>query len=553
MNHEDGLLGRAAPSEEGTGQAPVLSWAEAIVLQLVLGSVLCFFGLGSHGVISMEGMVVDGAEHMLATRQWIVPYVYDELYTFKPALAYWHSAAVQAVARDLSNGWVLRAPFAANVLVLGLLVVLVVGRATEPATGLFVAVAIEGSALMLEKVRLAEFDVLLAAGVGVAVVATCVNLAKQRSGVMLWCVAYSGLLFGFLAKGAPALMAFLPGLLLAALRTGRWSRLFSVPHLIGFGVMFLFPVGIYLALAVSFSEGTALAQPAWEASWRAWGWGSGELLRTLVKPFLIVVGFLPWCLFVLVPLGPMATSMERLVSRAGMSFFLGGALAFLAVPTHEMRYYLPLGAGIGLCAGVHARDLLRGQLVCRWPLWLFRWLVGLVGAAVLIADTWRGGSVRVLVLLMMVLAAAAGLVPTGSDASRTLRAAVAVSLILAVGQGLVFLPRRAAVRDQSAVARELVPFVPSSSVVWVPGPADRAGKNASLLFYLRRAVRAFDPEAPPPQGSLVLVAKEELERLAIHGVEVDVLVEREAQRSTFVVGVVAGPRPRAAAASSGGK
>ena len=45
----------------------------------MLGAVLCFWRLDVGGFVAMEGMVVDGARHMLETGNWLVPHVYDEL------------------------------------------------------------------------------------------------------------------------------------------------------------------------------------------------------------------------------------------------------------------------------------------------------------------------------------------------------------------------------------------------------------------------------------------------------------------------------------------
>lgn len=81
--------------------------------------------------------------------------------------------------------------------------------------------------------RLAEFDIPLVAGVGIAVVLALDALTASESRPWNWFGAYLALLFAFLAKGVPALMFFGPGLLLAACVTSSWRRLFSVGHVLG--------------------------------------------------------------------------------------------------------------------------------------------------------------------------------------------------------------------------------------------------------------------------------------------------------------------------------
>ena len=78
---------------------------------------------------------------------------------------------------------------------------------------------------------MAEFDISLTAGVGVAVAAACYNLAASRPRWSIWLLGYVALAVGFLTKGVPALAVFAPGLLVAAWAAGRFRRLLGWRHL----------------------------------------------------------------------------------------------------------------------------------------------------------------------------------------------------------------------------------------------------------------------------------------------------------------------------------
>ena len=71
------------------------SWA--LVAYSIVAFFVCFWRLGAGRIIQMEGMVSDGARSMLASGDWLVPRVYGEIYTFKPALAYWFAAIAHGI------------------------------------------------------------------------------------------------------------------------------------------------------------------------------------------------------------------------------------------------------------------------------------------------------------------------------------------------------------------------------------------------------------------------------------------------------------------------
>ncbi len=492
-------------------------WGGALLAYACFAAITCGLGLGSSGLISMEGMVVDGAARMLDAGEWAVPYVYGELYTFKPALAYWLSAAAQAID-PAAPEWVLRLPFAATGALAGLAVLWLVGVTATPRAGLVAALATVGTALFVEKVRLAEYDTPLAAGVAVAVVAAGCNLASRRQRTALWWAAYAGLTFAFLAKGTPALMAYLPGLLLAAATHRRLRSLWAPAHLLPCltGVA---AIGAYLWWAVATAGVEVFDQPLLEARWRGAGWSLEAVGTSIAKPLLIVVAFLPWSLALIATRRGLREldPLPRRLLVSGLAFLVAGVATFAAVAAHEMRYYLPLVPGVALVVAAllgAERPVPRSLAAASRALFALSCVL-LVGVAVhsKVASTVAVAAALALLALGWM---AAERWRAASPARATVRAMVATSVVLAIAQGWVLLPRRAAGRDLKEVADQMRPHLPPGTRLWVAGPADLAGKHASLFHYLEREVRTFAPREPVPAGAAVLLVGD-LERPPVPG------------------------------------
>ena len=175
--------------------------------------------------------MVDGARHMLESGEWVVPRVYGELYAYKPALAYW-LASIPLRLDGRSVRGLLRLPFAAGGFAMGLAVLVLIGRLAGCRAGLLSAIASVTGVLFLQKSRMMEFDITLAAGVGVAVAAACFNLSapRQRWGGLAARLCRSGRRVSRPRVFRPC-MVFGPGILAAALASGRLRRLFGWRHL----------------------------------------------------------------------------------------------------------------------------------------------------------------------------------------------------------------------------------------------------------------------------------------------------------------------------------
>lgn len=432
----------------------MMTWRAALLWYLATALVVCFLRLGSTAAIHNEGIVADGVRHMARTGQLLVPHLYNEPYTYKPPLTHWLVlTSFELTGRE--STWALRAPIGLMALLLGLAVLNGVGRAGTPRLGLMAALATLTTGLGLEKMRIAESDLPLAAGVGVAVVLASVNLATERPRSVNWALCYAALTVGFLAKGTPAAMVFFPGLVAAAWLTGRLRDLVSWRHLIGLS-LFALTFGLYLWLSAGSGHPGLFDQPLAEAHARGVQWDARALAMTLFKPLAAFVAFLPWSGFLpAAVLGLRDTAPRRATTRLlrlSLGFLLGGMLAFLVVPSFEVRYFLPLAAPVGIVAGIVA----------------------------------------------------------GAPARRSLaRWAIAVALGMWLVYVFELVPRRAEKRGFERAANELASLVPEASWLWIPD--NPTNEESLLVFHLDRpAIRLRPGHSEPLPGSLALLTPEQL-------------------------------------------
>lgn len=494
-----------------------------LAILLAFSFVCCFLNLGGFPLTSMEPMVIDGARHMLAHGQWAVPHLYGEIFMFKPPLASWLSAIPLALWNDPSE-LLLRLPFAIVGMTFGLIVFGLFTRAGGPRLGLITALAAIGSVQFTDKVRIAQYQLPLTAGVGLAVAAAVINLSLERPRASLWLLSYFGLGMGFLAKGMPALMVFAPGLLVAAVCTGSVRRLFEWRHLCGwaFGALI---IGGYLFWAHATAGPEAFLQAAAEARVQAIGWSAESVARTLAKPAVVWACFLPWslALFLWRRFRVAATPSQRRMANAAFGFALGGLLAFLIVPTYHARYYLPLVASFAILSAVML-DVLYDQHIGSRFLAASRALFGIAVLLLAAAGVSRGSSSWLLLGAAFALTAVAALsrssrMHTGGGLVRVM---VATSLVCAVGQALVTVPGKAQARDLSEVARRIRPHLASDETLWLVGPADCAARVGNLLHYLDRPVRTLTHPHSTEPGSMILLIEPQSDRLAA-GLEYEVV------------------------------
>ena len=493
-------------------------WRAAVGLYFLIAVVVTLGGLGSTGLVMMEGMVAYTAERVLEGGAPFVPELYGEIYTYKPPLVYWLAALSLGIFG--ASEWALRLPGALASVGMGLAILILIGRATKPRVGLVAALAAITSVLWNQKGRVGDFDAILASLVGIAVAAACYNLAvgRARSSGWIWLLAYSALTAAFLTKGAPALMAFGPGLVGAAILSRQTRQLWSRGHLAGVGLLGLVAAA-YFALLWSNAGPAAFDQPLDEAHRRGLEWSLETLARTFTKPFIVVGAFLPWSLCWPWAFAEPAEAAEedqacRRLRHSALAFLALGVLAFMAVPTHETRYYLPLGVAAALVSALALERLSEPSKRASRFFFGVGLAFGVITLTVSFAPELAPSSRAIFVVLGGATVALIYLL-------ERYRAPHPIALIVLVGalcswaaETWAFRPHRARFRVLDTVAEVLDSELPENATVWALGEADIVGKNASLYYYLGRQVRTFHRGAPlPPTGSYVVLTASDLREL----------------------------------------
>ena len=515
------MLHSQLPSSAGRSRTDAFAvptwerWAMAVVLYCYFAFTVAFFGLASTDVVMMEGIIADGARQMEATGEFSVPRLHGEVYAYKPPLAYWMAfASFQMFGEE--SVWSLRFPFALCAVLMGLAVLWLVGSVAGPRAGLLSALASMSGVLMLEKLHLAEFDLPLTAGVGVGVAATCKAFAERRGAVGLWLLAYSALAFAFLAKGIPALMFFAPGLLAAALLTRSLREILRWPHLVGV-LLFTVIVGVWISFAWAAEGWQAFVQPLAEGKEKGLTWNWSDFLHTLGKPLEAVAFFLPWTLALpaFLPKAPSHLGVEAhrlLLSAAG--FTAAGLLMFMAVPSTESRYLLPLAVPVGTLCGL----LLASGAVDEKPR-ASKLVNGsglILGSGALLFALLHPELPIVARSAMVGLALSISTLALRGFAQTRLRstAPILVSSLALLGfvvETTVVEPHRRNSRSQRGIAQTFEQHLEPGETLWT-GPVDKGFHHSSLFFYLQRPVKTFHPGGEgqiPTEGEFVVLFSDE--------------------------------------------
>lgn len=430
--------------------AKLMTDRAACGLYLLIAGPLCLLFLGRNDLIRMEPIIALGAEHMRLTGEWWVPRLYGEIYAYKPSLAYWLVAASQWV---LGRGdFAIRLPSALCGLLLGLVICRSIGRACAPRAGLFAGLLAATSFLFCEQARMAGFDMPLALGVGVAVLAACRCLSERRHEPVIWMVGYAGLLFGFLAKGLPAVVLYFPGLIAAAVVLKRGRSLLGWQHLLGL-IFFAVGTGVYLALAYAAESWAAFAQQYAEVTGRAREWTLVAVVATLATPVVVWLAFLPGSML-LVMLWRQRRSLPldwQGFIKALLAFLTVGLLVFMANATSSTRYYLPLITPVAGLAGIAAETITRRREAA--------------------ADNLNNSTSR----------------PRFHLADRTAWTLTIVGMVYWAIFVVAIEPRKAGERSLRDVGMEFSTHVPAGTVVYM----DTTDSFSSLAWYLDRPVRVW--------------------------------------------------------------
>lgn len=495
-------------------------WPLAIALYALLGGVVCFAWLGSTDVVSMEGIVADGARHMQRTGDMLVPHLFNEMYAYKPALVYWLAYCSFGLFGE--SEWTLRLPIASCAFLLGLSVLLLLGRLLGPMRAALCGVAAISGFIFIQKTRIAEFDAPLALGVGVATCCALRVLLTDRGGWWLWPLGYVALAQAALAKGIPAVMVYGPGLLAAAIVLGKFRALLRLSHLVGVAA-FVLPVGWYVLSVYQQAGLDAFRQAFSEAGARSSQWTPLALAITLAKPAIIAVIFLPWSpMFIFAADRQWRAALDTptlSLLNGAIAFLLAGVVAFMLVPSFETRYYVPLGTSLGIIAGIVVTE--RSILPERWAklrdlaarltcggLGAGAAAAAVIGSIAMLRKSNSGHSVEALAALGIAAATAIVLALRGGARLQVRPASsmMIAAMLCAWGyQALYNAPDRAVDRSLRPVAAAFAGHAPPREPIWVDFDDD----HSSLVYYMRCDARWFRRrDGWPPPGSLLITYKD---------------------------------------------
>lgn len=464
----------------GLAERMVRTRASCSLVYLLVAIPISLLFVWDLDVASMEGIIALGARRMLETGEWFVPRLYGDIYAFKPALAYW-LAAIPEYFFGQQTELTLRLPTAVCGIALGLVLCQMMGRLITPRCGLWCALAVVTSALFVEQVRAASFDVPLALGTGIAILFACRNLAMGRVAWHGWLVCYAGLSVGFLAKGIPAIAIYGPGLVVACLSMGRSRMLLRGPHLLGVALFALVTLA-YLYQSYNEAGAAAFSDHLGELFTRSGQWSWTALGLVMLAPPMIFVAFLPFSAILIIvrfcPPSRRVTGLASRLRRAAWAFLLSGATVFLIAATDEMRYYLPLVVPMAMLCGIAAESF--------FP-----------------ADNNKGTRPETrLPIHQRFLGLKVG--------RRTPIVLSVIGLVWAMVYASAIQPRRISKRSERTVASAFAPFIPEDAIVYV---ASRDSQS-SLCFYLNRQTRRWELAAPPPPEAIYLVLLDD-ERLIL--------------------------------------
>jgi hypothetical protein len=174
-------------------------------------------------------------------------------------------------------------------------------------------------------------------------------------------------------------------------------------------------------------------------------------------------------------------------------------------PTHESRYFLPLSVPIGVVCGLTADRLIKLGREKAGGMFGVCVGVAVVFAAVTTLMAFRFPSPpipqghRLILIVTGVLGGVAAFYLLRRRGEHRLPLILGIACLCAVlTQYLGVEPYRASKRNLRPQAQVLAERLPAGEPVWVLGPADEAGKHASLFFYLERPIHAFRPDRELP-------------------------------------------------------
>ena len=305
---------------------------------------------------SEEGRRGMMARAMLEDGNWIDITICGERYIKKPPMLPW-LIALSARAVGSLNEWALRLPTLLSMLAAGLAVFAYTRRYLPDRPALFAAAVFYLTPLVVEKARIGETDPIVMACSFGAFAAWHALLDRRPRGIGAWLAAGIILAVGAMAKGPPAIMFFVLGVLVWIV----WQRQYShLPKLL---------LTAAIALAGPFAWAAAVQAPGDANVWqremfqRA-AFRFGPYLANQARFAAAAAGgCLPWLIMAMPVL--LAGWRKRRLHQPGTAppeplllAYVGAAtLLLLVFPGAQARYALPAAPALAVAAALRFQQL----------------------------------------------------------------------------------------------------------------------------------------------------------------------------------------------------
>lgn len=476
-----------------------------------------------------EGLNAEAAREMYESGNWIVPKFNFENRTAKPALLYWLQTGSYATFGV--NEFAARLPSALAALAVGLLTYGLGRRMFDPVTGLLGSIILLSSIQLCLLAHAATPDMLLLAAIMLTFYLFWRGYMYDGRRWLITCAF--GTALAVLAKGPVGLLIPNAAIVVFLFSRGELKRYFDWRFAVG-SVIFLAIALPWYVLVGSETRGTFL-----RGFW--WNENVNRFLQPMEShrgsiffyPLVFVVGFAPWCVFLVPTLingyreARDRGDVARIASRFLVFWFVTYMIFFSIAATKLPNYVLPAYPAFALLTARALMRWKRGEL--ELPQWVMPAcilsvsLVGIIsGSGLYIASgeipmkSLKGNGIPGLELW-----AAIGIVPIiaavlGWYWQRNQRRLAAVSLLVvgAVGYLALLISFPAKIVDGRKAPKELI------AAAGLPRPFDeiRIGTleyfQPSLVYYAQREItqlpnekEALDHLSSPLQTYLICPSK----------------------------------------------
>jgi 4-amino-4-deoxy-L-arabinose transferase-like glycosyltransferase len=271
-----------------------MSRLAAFLLVIIAWAAIYLPGLGVQEFKGEEARRVMPAITMIDSGNWLVPHIDGEPYLRKPPLVNW-VIALSFQWTGSREEWAARLPSVLSVLALALVVLATGSRWLERDRAVAAAVMILTMLAMIDKGRLAEIEALYVSLTGIAIALWLSSEITGGSRWWKWIAPFVPLGLAMLAKGPVHLLFFYAVVVAMVASRRKWRELYSLPHVIGIGLM----AGIFAAWAIPYFMATSQegAAGVWSEQMRERLGGGGFDWAAWLLNFPRAIGnALPWVL-----------------------------------------------------------------------------------------------------------------------------------------------------------------------------------------------------------------------------------------------------------------